>query len=385
MAGISKKKIKTKGGKEVIKYTITYRDVFGKQHTNGYYDTLKEAKKDLGKFENINPDVKNVTYGMIFNEFLKKAQNKYAKSTYEDYSRNYNRFFSKISEIGYYKINSLEWQKYFDDILKESSPYVTKSCLKMAKAAANYAKKHELIEDNIFDKVEPIELPKADINHLTIEELKMALAECKKTFPQYYALFYTFIGTGARQGEIFALTKDDFSYQDKTLKICKQYTKGQLLPHPKTSHSNRLVYLFDELAEILKRHIQTLEPNNNLLFPNKKGNYHNVGNFKKYFFSKLLKLCKIKKRVRVHDLRGSYIDMTQAKGIPIKFTQHNVGHSRCSTTLDVYNQNSPDMINFAQNTINNVFEKCEQNVSKRENLSNKKIIYFPKKPINIRY
>ena len=46
MAGISKKRIKTKNG-EVIKYTISYYDVFGKQHTSGIYDTIKEAKRDL--------------------------------------------------------------------------------------------------------------------------------------------------------------------------------------------------------------------------------------------------------------------------------------------------------------------------------------------------
>ena len=46
MAGISKKRIKTKKG-YITKYTITYRDVFGKQHTSGVYETLKEAKKHL--------------------------------------------------------------------------------------------------------------------------------------------------------------------------------------------------------------------------------------------------------------------------------------------------------------------------------------------------
>lgn len=35
MAGISKKRIKTKTG-EKVKYTITYTDIFGKRHTSGY-------------------------------------------------------------------------------------------------------------------------------------------------------------------------------------------------------------------------------------------------------------------------------------------------------------------------------------------------------------
>ena len=46
MAGISKKRVKTKNG-EITKYTITYYDVFGKQHTSGIYDTIKEAKRHL--------------------------------------------------------------------------------------------------------------------------------------------------------------------------------------------------------------------------------------------------------------------------------------------------------------------------------------------------
>ena len=51
MAGISKKTIRTKKG-TVIKYTISYYDIFGIQHTSGIYDTKKEAKKDINKYNN---------------------------------------------------------------------------------------------------------------------------------------------------------------------------------------------------------------------------------------------------------------------------------------------------------------------------------------------
>ena len=85
MAGISKKRVKTKGG-IVTKYAITYRDVFGKQHTSGIYDTQKEAKRHLWKFEEIETDSKGVTFGMVFQEFLKRAKLKYSINTYNIYN-----------------------------------------------------------------------------------------------------------------------------------------------------------------------------------------------------------------------------------------------------------------------------------------------------------
>lgn len=382
MAGISKKTIKTKKGK-VVKYTITYYDIFGKQHTSGIYDTLKEAKKDLNKFGNINPDSKNITYGQIFKYYLDKVRKKYAVNTILSYERNYRTYFYKVEDVKYDKITSIMWQNFFDEI-EEKSPYVAQDCLKMARAAVNYCIKHELLEYNIFNKIEKAKLPKPNINHLNIDEIKLVLTECKRSYPQYYALLYTFIGTGAREGEIFALTKDDFNYKDKTLRINKQYTRNRLILKTKTESSNRLIYIFDDLAEILKNHIQTLDKDNPLLFPNKAGNYLSAANLPRRFWHPLLELCGIKKRVRLHDLRGSYIDMVLSTGLSIKFAQNQVGHSKSETTLNVYARNNSDMIMEATETLGNIFvEKCEQNMSKPPKTSNKKIIHFPKRSVDI--
>jgi len=377
MAGISKKKIK-KGEKVIIKYTITYRDIFGKQHTSGLYDTIKEAKKDLGKFENINPDVKNITYGAVFQMFLEKVERKNSRGTYLNYI-NYFSNFTKILNISYLKITSISWQSFFDDIEKLKGPHVAQGCLKFARAAANYGIRHNLIEFNVFNKIEKAELPKADINHLTIKEIKQVLDECKKSYPEYYPLLYVFCGTGAREGEIFALTKEDFNYKEKSILINKQFTKNKLYLKPKTEQSNRKIYIFEELAEILKNHIKKLDKDNPLLFPNRAGNYHNSSNFRVRFWYKLLEICKIKKRVRLHDLRGSYIDLLLSMGLSVKFAQNQVGHSKSETTLNIYAKNNQDMINSAQNILSNVFEKCEHNVRINENPLNNKIIPFPKK------
>ena len=377
MAGISKKKVKTKKGIE-FRYVITYRDVFGKQHTSGYYLTQKEAKNDLWKFKDVEID-NSVTYGFIFQNFLKKIKTKNSESTYENYERYYNKYFKKYESIEYQKVNSLHWQDFFDAIDK---PHIAALCLKMSKAAVNLLIKHEILEKNVFGKIEIKKPPKPNVKHLTVNELKYLLEECRRSYPHYYALLYTFIGTGAREGEIFALTIDDF--KDNTLIINKQFTHNKLYNHPKTASSNRVIHIFDDLAKVLREHIKTLKPDNHLLFPNKNGNYFNASNLRERFFYKLLELCGLPK-IRIHDLRGSYIDMILSSGLSVKFAQNQVGHSKSETTLNVYARNNDDMISDAQAKINAIFGKCEINVRGIENNLNKKIIPFRKRQTGIKF
>lgn len=370
MAGISKKRIKTKKG-EVVKYTITYVDIFGKRHTSGYYETLKDAKKDLKKFETPKAD-NSATYGQIFNCYLERSRNKLAENTLLNYDRYYNSHFKRFDEIRYDKINSIMWQNFFDNLAKNTTPHVADGCLRFAKASVNYYIRHGQIDINIFNKIEKIRVPKPDINHLTIDEIKEVLDECKRSFKEYYPLLFTFIGTGAREGEILALEKTDFSYEQGYIKISKQFTKGKLLFHPKTEHSNRTIYLFDELKEVLYEHIKTLKPDNPLLFPNQNGNYLNISNFRNRVFNKLLDLCGITKRIRIHDLRGSYIDMVLSSGLSVKFAQNQVGHSDSKTTLNIYARNNADMVSVATAQLDLIFRKNQQKISK-------KVIPFPKR------
>ena len=377
MAGISKKKIKTKKG-EKIRYTITYVDIFGKRHTSGYYETAREAKKDLWKFEEVKTQ-KNITFGQIYKLFLDKAKIKYALSTYDTYNIYYNKYLKQLDAIKYESVNSIAMQGFFYDLEKSSTAHVSAHCLKLSNAACNYAIKHKLIDKNIFKEVEKPKPPKADINHLTIDELKTVLTACKKLFKEYYPLLFTFIGTGAREGEILALEKTDFNYDEGFIEINKQFTQARLVYKTKTESSNRRIYLFDELKEVLYEHIQTLKPNNPLLFPSKAGTYLRGENFRKRVFYKLLELCGINKRVRLHDLRGSYIDMVLSSGLSVKFAQNQVGHARSETTLNVYARNNNDMILSATNQLNTIFKKNQQKISKIKNGVNNKIIPFPKR------
>ena len=44
------------------------------------------------------------------------------------------------------------------------------------------------------------------------------------------------------------------------------------------------------------------------------------------------------KNMRVHDLRGQYIDLGHKLGLPTVYLSRQVGHARTSTTTDIYSQ-----------------------------------------------
>ena len=115
-------------------------------------------------------------------------------------------------------------------------------------------------------------------------------------------------------------------------------------------------------------------------------NYLNPNNLRTRFWYPLLKLCGIDKRVRLHDLRGSYIDMVLSSGLSVKFAQNQAGHAKSETTLNIYARNNADMIEKATERIGNIFsKKYEQKESKKENSPNKKIIQFPKRLTGIMF
>ena len=109
MTEINKKQLKIKKGISV-KYTVTYQDISGEQHTSGMFDTIEEAENYLNNFD--CSIATKITYGEIFGNFLARAKLKYASSTYNNYLQYYNRFFKKYDSIEYNKITSITWQNY---------------------------------------------------------------------------------------------------------------------------------------------------------------------------------------------------------------------------------------------------------------------------------
>lgn len=380
MASIHKRIYKNKHG-EVVKYVIHYRDFHGKQRTKGGYSTLKEAKADLSKFEEIKVATsKNATLGYLIDNFMAKVKTKFAKNTIKAYQSYIDQYLQDLLPIKYEKLNPLILQALFDQWEKEK-PYTAHNVLLFCRGAINYNIKKKVIHKyNVFEDLDDIARPPKDTKHLEFDELIMVLDKCLEIFPKHYPMLFLLIGAGLRIGECIALDVGDF--YGNYVHINKQYTADQLEYHTKTSNSLRDAYLFEILSNVITEHIRKLPVDSKLLFPNEAGGYINPSNFRNRVWKPLLKACGITRRIRLHDIRGSYIDLLLANGVSGKFAQENVGHGNWSVTYDEYSKNNRDGIENALKILNDLFsEKCCTNVvQKSENEQNNVVSLLDRLP-----
>ncbi len=361
MAGASKKSYKHKNGKQVSYYTATYRDMYGKQHTDGRFKTKSEALKHGLKLEESSPDITNISFEEVFNCYVNIALPKYSHTTQATYKLYIEKHFSKLYPLKYDRVSSIALQKFIDDIEQDYTPFVAQLCLKIARAVCNFAIKHKLIKENKFNAVDNVVVSPQDKHHLTEAQERDILKACKDLYPKYYALFYTLMGTGMRIGELLALEITDINYDNKCIKVNKQFTKGKFKdgtknPARRISVLERDVYLTDDIIQVLQNHIKSLSEGTKLLFPSQVNSYLNVDNLRSRVWQPLLIYVGINKRVRVHDIRGSYADIALSHGASIKFIQNQLGHSKVQTTLDIYTQNNQDMTNYALEKMNGILK-----------------------------
>ena len=178
------------------------------------------------------------------------------------------------------------------------------------------------------------------------------LSKTKVLYPDFYPLLFTAIFTGMRKGEILALTWDSINWITQKITVDKNYTHGGL-GTPKSSKI-RVIDMSNELAKVLKEwRLACPHSELNLVFPNSNGNYQSTDNLAKRRFLPALNRAGIDK-IRFHDLRHTYASLLLANGAPMKYVQHQLGHSSITMTMDLYTHLLPEVNDKCVNLLNNI-------------------------------
>ena len=165
---------------------------------------------------------------------------------------------------------------------------------------------------------------------------------------RHRALYYLAITTGMRQGEIFGLKWADVDWDKGTIQVQRQvqYVPGQgrVFQDPKTRAGRRKISLPDGTLEALKQHNvkqKTLIAfagkrwkDNNLIFPNTVGNPLDPSNLR-LDFNRIISKTNLPK-IRFHDLRHTAASLMLNNDVPLIVVSRILGHSKPSTTLDIY-------------------------------------------------
>lgn len=195
------------------------------------------------------------------------------------------------------------------------------------------AVKEGIIPSNPCLSAEPIKARKPDIHPLTQPQIQRLLEIAKQYYPMYYICKLA-IETGARRGEILALTFDDINLKESTITFNKSINNQCTLSSTKTQTSDRSVYVS---PETLRELYDLKHPDTNIIFHNYLGSGYISPVHVSYLFKKfLLKQANLPLTTRFHDLRHTNATILISKGIDMKTVSSRLGHSSIVVTMDRY-------------------------------------------------
>lgn len=356
-------KEKTKFNWRAMAYMPTGEyDRFGKplmKHKHiGYYATKSEGEVAERKFWNdfeagtleLNKDA---TFNDVTNYFLDSAKNegKYAKGTICNYEGYLNNHFQMLQYVPVKNLTPALIQKWRRDLFtKGVSDHIFNGCIKLAKAAFNYAIKLKQVSTNPFKDIEAITIPPKERKRFSTKEIKRMIEVCETQFPEYYCLFTLATLTGARLGEYSAIRPCDVDMEEKRIRIYKQITRGEEKNRTKKDASMRTINVSERVIEIIKWHIEEYNiSKDDYMFRADNGGLM-YAKWIERKFEKLLEACGYDKKIcRVHDLRGQYVDILHLCGVPISYISRQVGHSNTHVTERTYTQILKELSNEANN------------------------------------
>lgn len=238
----------------------------------------------------------------------------------------------------------------------------------------SYAVKLCLIEKNYAssDFVEISKVQKEPIKCMNEEELVKFYSALRNVDNiKWRVSVLTILMTGMRRGELCGLNWDDIDFEKGKIFIQRSYTecsrKGMKLKAPKTKNSTRSIAIPEILINELQIYKSWYEDerkkwgdlwiDTNSVFTQRTGERIHPANIKQWV-DKTCKLAGIP-HYSVHSLRHTNITLQIMAGVPLVTVAGRAGHSRTSTTTDIYAYYVQSSDKEAAQTLNNIFSEVE--------------------------
>ena len=225
-------------------------------------------------------------------------------------------------------------------------------CHSVMRAALRQAVRLRIIGHNPIEGVNAPRSRRTERPTLTVEQF-MHLMQMS-TDDRLQPLLIVLTSVGTRIGEALALRWSDVDFDQGTISITRtierQKGKGLVFKEPKSRRSRRLIALPRVALEALARESQRQDAlrsavpgwqENDLVFPSEKGTPLDKTNVY-HRFQRLLRRAGLPP-MRVHDLRHAASTFMAQAGIDVATTQHTLGRSDPSLTLNTYTHVTPSM------------------------------------------
>lgn len=235
----------------------------------------------------------------------------------------------------------------------------------------NDAKRQRIIEHNFASSeyITPLKKTGSEIvvlDDADAKRLKKALDEEKNI--RWKVAIYIALLTGIRRGELCGLEWKDIDFDNQTMSISRAVReiphKGLITKETKTLSSTRVITIPQTLLGVLKEYYDWYSErkalfiddwkNTDRLFIADDGRVMRPSCYKKWL-RKILEKAGLK-TVTLHSLRHTNITIQLTSGVDIRTVAARAGHSRTSTTTDIYSHFIKSRDEHASKVIDAVFE-----------------------------
>lgn len=325
-------------------YATYYVDGKKKNKSVGKFRLRKDALKKAQELENnlntANVDLQELPFATYFEQwFYTYKFNKLAQATI-------NRYLANIKVIKrYFKdkkttdIKRSEYQQFINWYGKDHAISSVKKINNYVKNCLSYAIDDDIISKDFTEKVELVGNSDKEykVEYLNSDELiilKNAVKNHLNGLSVTPYMILTAIYTGMRKSEVQALTWKDIDFLHGTISINKAWDENtKTFKTTKTESSNRTI----PVPPILLNALKDLRGNHStMVFKNKLGNIP-LGNSLNKMLRSIMDNAGISKQgFHFHSLRHVHVAFLIFQGVDIYVISKRLGHSKVSTTLDIY-------------------------------------------------
>ena len=319
---------------------------------------------ELLKYENSDNDYPDILFTDFMSEWIRDIKDVIKPSTYETYECTVNSKIIPYFKKKKYLLTDVE-PRHITDFLKYLklhgknngsglSEKSVKNVHGILSVAFKYAKKNHMVASNpVTDSTIPTfeNNIRKQVVIYTPAEVRKLLSFAKDTDSHVYLFLLLALSTGARRGELLALTWDDIDFEKKTISINKSRTGTsnkvtRLVTTPKTNASNRIIPISNNLLSELEAEKERQQAdklffkdgyNNeyNFVIRNRLGEpYKNLGGISRVVY-RIMENAGLK-HCTIHGLRHTVASALDSMGVPIQEISILLGHEDSKTTEKVY-------------------------------------------------
>jgi len=339
MLTYNNKTIKKKSNKYYTRYYENGKQIYISAKTQTKcLQLLKEKLKIKNNISNEN-NYKIITFQNWYETWLKTYKSKMKDTTFTVYKTLYKKIPSKIINNEISNISGIELM----EIINSQTSRMSQKLYEFLKDIFNKAEQQKKIKENplkFFEKPQHEKLQGKALNEKQQKEFIKLIKN--HTYKECYLLC---LFQGLRRSEVLAITGNDINLKEMKLTINKSINTKNEFDKTKNKQSVRIMPIFKNSIQILEKY---KDYENKRLFSISPDGLTNA-------FIKFIKTTNFK--IRLHDLRHTFITNCKNANIPEHVLQFWIGHRIGSkVTSSVYTHiNNEDIKNNIEilNTFNN--------------------------------